>query len=206
MRESIGGYFETTYATQLALLACFIIPALIIGVVLRRHLLNINALFDKKLSETGFMIHEQKPLTKRHLSLSTITSALAQSDITTVQVQKNGEKFRTKYPALKRAGIVYLLALPLILTVVMFGASWLIVWVISIVIGLTYLIVIEYIDESINYKNSMSELSKNEMLVLLQEEYGSENSAQRSFINSSIADDSSSMSSPNTSATSKQGE
>lgn len=210
MRESIGGYFETTYATQLALLACFIIPALIIGVVLRRHLLNINALFDKKLSETGFMIHEQKPLTKRHLSLSTITSALAQSDITTVQVHKNGEKFRTKYPALKRAGIVYLLALPLILTVVMFGASqklsWLIVWVISIVIGLTYLIVIEYIIESINYKNSMSELSKNEMLVLLQEEYGSENDAQRSFINSSIADDSSSMSSPNTSATSKQGE
>ena len=52
----------------------------------------------------------------------------------------------------------------------------------------------------------MSELSKNEMLVLLQEEYGSENGAQRSFINSSIADDSSSMSSPNTSATSKQGE
>ena len=92
----------------------------------------------------------------------------------------------------------------------MFGASqklsWLIVWVISIVIGLTYLIVIEYINESINYKNSMSELSKNEMLVLLQEEYGSENSAQRSFINSCIADDSSSMSSPNTSATSKQGE
>ena len=209
MRESIGGYFETTYATQLALLACFIIPALIIGVGLRRHLLNINALFDKKLAETGFMIHEKKPLTRRHLSLSTITSALARSGSTAAQVQLHGEKFRARFPQLKRVGIIYLLLLPLLLTVIMFQATqklpWLITWIVSIIIGLTYLIFIEYLNESLDYKKSISQLSKKQILDMLQEEYGSQNFNSQDSDNASNISSNSDTNNTNTSTTSKQG-
>ena len=59
MRESVAGFYGYYYAQNLGMLLVFFIPALLVGVAARRHLLNINALFDRRLAETDLMISER---------------------------------------------------------------------------------------------------------------------------------------------------
>ena len=48
-----------------------------IGLVLRRLLLNLNSLFDKKLEQTGLMICEEGGITKERVRLLTTVKILA---------------------------------------------------------------------------------------------------------------------------------
>ena len=52
MRECIAGFYESTYAKNMAVLFVYLVLALFIGLVLRPLLMNLNHLFDRRLEET----------------------------------------------------------------------------------------------------------------------------------------------------------
>lgn len=171
MREAIAGYYGNYYGQNLFMLLLFVIPALLIGVGWRRHLLNINSLFDKKLAETDLMICERDGIEVEHYRLSSLIKALMHNDEYRAQIVQRAARFNAAYPHLIRVGFVLLLALPLGLSVVMFSVSnklpWFIVWIVCLVLLCTALIVIEYFHESLNRKTAMVDLSKDEMYQLL---------------------------------------
>lgn len=60
MRECVAGLYGNTYIKDiLILLLCYVPLSLLIGLGLRPALRGLNALFDKKLAETEFMICEE---------------------------------------------------------------------------------------------------------------------------------------------------
>jgi putative membrane protein len=171
MRETIAGYYGNYFGQNIFMLLLFVIPALLIGVGWRRHLLNINSLFDKKLAETDLMICERDGIEVEHYRLSSLIKALMHNDEYRAQIVQRAARFNAAYPRLIRVGFVLLLALPLGLSVVMFSVSnklpWFIVWIVCLVLLCTALIIIEYFHESLNRKSAMVDLSKDEMYQLL---------------------------------------
>lgn len=171
MRETIAGYYGNYFGQNVFMLLLFVIPALLIGVGWRRHLLNINSLFDKKLAETDLMICERDGIEVEHYRLSSLIKALMHNDEYRAQIVQRAARFNAAYPRLIRVGFVLLLALPLALSVVMFSVSnklpWFIVWIVCLVLLCTALIIIEYFHESLNRKSAMVDLSKDEMYQLL---------------------------------------
>lgn len=171
MRESIGGFYGTFYGWNLFMLSLFILPSLVIGIALRRHLLNINFLFDRRLAATGFMAHERDGISVEHYRLSSLVRALQNSDDYAQDVEKRAQQFEKRYPTCVRLGLIALLALPIGLLLVMFIAHnklpWLITWVVVLVLICAYLIVLEYLHETMRRRKSMVGLGKQQMTEMI---------------------------------------
>ena len=52
MRECIAGFYSTVYWKELGTLALFLIPALLLGLLLRKPVIRLNDAFTEKLEST----------------------------------------------------------------------------------------------------------------------------------------------------------
>ncbi len=174
MREAIAGFYGNYYAQNLVVLLAFLIPALLIGVTARRHLLNINNLFDKKLAETDMMIAERTGMSNPHFRLSTIVKALMDSETYKETFLETAARFELAYPVLIRRGFAALIIVPLVLLGLMFVHPakflMLMLWVLSLLIICTFLIVVEYFHNRVGEKTRLAEMSKDELYDMLSDE------------------------------------
>lgn len=171
MREAIGGFYGNFYLENLVKVSLFIVPAFVVGVVLRRHLLNINYLFDRRLAATGLMAHERDGIKIEHYRLSSLMHALQNSDEYTRDVEVRAQRFESRYSARIRYGLRALIALPIGLLVVLFISQnklfWLIMWIMAIVVTCAYLIIIEYLHETMRRRKSMTGLDTPHMVKMI---------------------------------------
>ena len=171
MREAIGGFYGNFYLENLVKVSLFIVPAFVVGVVLRRHLLNINYLFDRRLAATGLMAHERDGIKIEHYRLSSLMHALQNSDEYTRDVEVRAQRFESRYPSRIRYGLRALIALPIGLLVVLFISQnklfWLIMWIMAIVVTCAYLIIIEYLHETMRRRKSMTGLDTSRMVKMI---------------------------------------
>ena len=171
MREAIGGFYGNFYLENLVKVSPFIVPAFVVGVVLRRHLLNINYLFDRRLAATGLMAHERDGIKIEHYRLSSLMHALQNSDEYTHDVEVRAQRFESRYPSRIRYGLRALIALPIGLLIVLFISQnklfWLITWIIAIVVTCAYLIIIEYLHETMRRRKSMTGLDTPHMVKMI---------------------------------------
>ena len=177
MREAIAGFYGNYYAQNLLVLLVYLIPALLIGVTARRHLLNINNLFDRKLSETDMMITERTGM-KSQFRLATIVKAIMDSDNYRETLLASAANFELRYPVLVRRGFAALIAVPLVLLALMFATeakfAMLVLWILSLVIICTFLIVIEYLHVRVIDKTNLSNMSQEELYEMLDDELRAE--------------------------------
>ena len=171
MREAIGGFYGNFYLENLVKVLLFIVPAFVVGVVLRRHLLNINYLFDRRLAATGLMAHERDGIKVEHYRLSSLMHALQNSDEYTHDVEARAQRFESRYSARIRYGLRALIALPIGLLIVLFISQnklfWLIMWIMAIVVTCAYLIIIEYLHETMRRRKSMTGLDTPHMVKII---------------------------------------
>ncbi len=178
MREAIAGFYGNYYAQNIAILLVYLIPALLIGVTARKHLLNINNLFDKKLAETDMMIAERTGMRTPHFRLSTLIKALMDSEAYKETFLEAAASFELSYPGMVRRGFAALIVVPLVLLALMFvhPAKFLMLtlWVLSLLIICTFLIVIEYFHNRVSEKTHLAEMSQAELYDLLGDELKAE--------------------------------
>ncbi|SEH68005.1 MULTISPECIES: YhgE/Pip domain-containing protein [Atopobiaceae] len=174
MRETIAGYWGSCYVQNLLTLLAFVVPALAIGMGARRHLININTLFDKKLAETDLMICEHDGMTRENFKLSTIIKALLSSEDYKHVLLEEAANFEAKYPGMVKRGFALVLVVPLVLLALVFATPAklpiLIVWIVSLVAICAGLIVIEYLHERVWQKTTLAEHSRDEIYELLDRE------------------------------------
>ena len=174
MRESVAGFYGCYYAQNLGMLLVFLIPALLVGVAARRHLLNINALFDHRLAETDLMISERTDMEGARFRLSTIVKALMDSGGYKRTFMARVAHFELRYPVYVKRGFAALIIVPLALTALMFVLpakfGLMIVWVISLVVICTFLIVVEYLHSRVGQKTTLADMSREELYGLLDAE------------------------------------
>ena len=179
MREAIAGFYGSNYATNIAVLLVYLIPAALIGLGARRHLLNINALFDRKLGETDLMITENVGMDEARFKLSTIIKALADAPEYKRTFTERAAAFELAYPVLVRRGFMALVWVPLVLLALLFFLPMkmlmLVLWIVSLVAICTFLIVVEYLHSRVADKTRMADMSRKELYELLgkgvREEY-----------------------------------
>ena len=151
MRETIGGMYGNHYWQDMLHIFWYLPAALLIGLVVRRYLLNLNALFDRRLGATDLMLTEQNHSADRRLSLGSLArSILGEGDYRAV-IRRRAHRFLALYPTLIRAGLVLVL-LPVLFLILLFSTEAKIVMLIaciaSIVLIDAYLIIVEYICDS----------------------------------------------------------
>lgn len=162
MRETIGGMYRGAYWHNLAMLLPFVIAAYFIGIFVRPYLLNLNALFDRRLSETDLFIAEKNNLTNSRFRLSNVLQNLLDNDEYKERIQKRTQAFLEVYPRLVVAGIVAIAVIPVIFLILMFVVpvkiGFLIAWIVSIIVIDTFLIVLEYMHDSYIRELGLSEI------------------------------------------------
>nr|WP_148362942.1 YhgE/Pip domain-containing protein [Olsenella massiliensis] len=177
MREAIAGFYANYYARNLLVLLAYLIPALLVGVTARRHLLNINNLFDRKLGETDMMIAERTGM-RDQFRLATIVKAIMDSDSYRATFLAGAANFELRYPVLVRRGFAALVVVPLVLLALMFATeakfAMLVLWVLSLVAICAFLIVCEYLHERVLDKTNLSNMSRDELFELLDDELKAE--------------------------------
>ncbi len=148
MREAVAGFYGDIYARSLATLLLFAIPALLIGIGARRHLVGINTLFDRRLAETDLMIAEHDVAEDALAGAGGVRFVSAGA---WVADPIRAVRFERRYPTLIGRGLVALAVVPaaLLLALLAMPAKFalLICWIASLAATCAYLIVVEYLHE-----------------------------------------------------------
>lgn len=173
MREAIAGIYGMHYWKNILCLAVFLPIALGIGLLLRPHLLNLNYLFGRKLAETDLMICEEEGMQREKISLSTAVKILAGQDEFRKSLNDKIEKFQSNYHKKIRRGFLAIVVIPIIFLILMFSIDskmvFLVLWIASIILIALYLIIVEYIHESLKRKKRFSEMSDEALLKEVKE-------------------------------------
>lgn len=166
MRETIGGMYGMDYAINLGVLAVFLAVALFIGVKLRTLMLNLNLLFDKELERTGVMICEKDDRPRERFSLRWALRAMLDTAGYREDLILRAARFEERYTKLIKAGFMLVFGLPVVLFILTAMLDleiegkiiMLVLWIVSVILADTYMIVVEYIRESMQFQLRIAEL------------------------------------------------
>lgn len=176
MREAVAGAYGSYFATNLLMLLLFLVPALVVGVALRRPLINVNVLFDRRLADTDLMICERYGTEVEHYRLALFARTLMHSEEYRRRLARSLERFGRRYPQIQRRGFVSLLALPIGLAVAMLVSPQpaklplFVLWIVTIVALCALLIVTEYLHDSLERRMAVASLTTDEVFSLLGRE------------------------------------
>lgn len=172
MREAIAGTYGHYYVKNLVILLIYVPITLFIGLVLRRLLLNLNSLFDKKLEQTGLMICEEGGITRERVRLLTTVKILAGEKQFRDEINKKVGQFEICYPKLIKGGFFAIVIIPIVFLILMFSITskmvFLVLWIVSIILIALYLICVEFIHENLLNKQKMAEMTGDELIEQLK--------------------------------------
>ena len=173
MRECIAGFYESTYAKNMAVLFVYLALALFIGLVLRPLLMNLNHLFDRRLEETEMMVGETASSERQLPQMQLMVETLMRDDDTKRKFLEKSGKFELKYPKLVRFGFAGIIVIPLVFLILSFVLPakfvFLILWIISLIALVVYLICVEYVHDRIVRQLEMSGLEPEELMKKIKE-------------------------------------
>lgn len=173
MRECIGGLYYNTWLKDMGILAAYLLLSLFIGVVLRPLLLNLNALFDRKLAEADLIIYEENNKTS-DLTPELIARALQSDSEAREAYCERAARFEKRYPVRKRFGFLAMAVVPLIFLVLMFSVEskliFLVLWICTLIGVSLYLIWLEYQHERMQKQLKLQGFSDGDLLAALKED------------------------------------
>lgn len=173
MRETIAGYYGWYYVQDLAILLLYVLPALLIGVVLRRHITNMDALFDNELTDSQVFIGEHATMTAPRMELTTLVAAALEYPQYKEEIERQLTAYEQRYPKLLRGGVIVMIAVtPLDLLIArLTGAKllMLLIWVIAMVLCCIYFVVVEYFHVRLQDRSALLDAPQEERLALLNE-------------------------------------
>ena len=174
MRECIAGFYGHTYAKNLGILALFLLLAFFIGLVLRLLLMNLNHLFDRRLDETDLMLGETASDELQRPQMQLMLRALMRDDEARKEFMEKSERFERRYPYLIRYGFLAIVIIPLIFLILMFSLEskivYLILWIVSLIALVLYLICVEYIHDKIRRQMELGGITSEDLVHVIEEE------------------------------------
>ena len=176
MRECIAGMYGANIWKYLGILAIFFPISLFIGLVLRPLLMNLNHLFDKRLSETELMLGETESAERKRPELTMMMKTLMEDDEWKQEFLVKSEKFEKRYPKMIRWGFLGMIIIPLVFLILMFSLEsklvFLILWIVSLIGLAVYLIVVEYLHDKMQRQLAMTGMTTEDLIHEIKEERG----------------------------------
>lgn len=172
MRECIAGYYDHTYVKNLTVLWVFVALALFIGLVLRPLLMNLNHLFDRRLEETEMMVGETATSEKQLPQAQLMLKTLMQNEETKKKFIEKSGQFEQRYPKMIKMGFAGIIIIPLVFLILSFSLQakfvFLILWILSLIALVVYLICVEYVHDRIVRQLEMSGLTEKELMDMIK--------------------------------------
>lgn len=176
MRECIAGMYGANIWKYLGILAIFFPISLFIGLVLRPLLMNLNHLFDKRLSETELMLGETETAERKRPELTMMMKTLMEDDEWKQEFLERSEKFEKRYPKMIRFGFLGMIIIPLIFLILMFSLEsklvFLVLWIVSLIALALYLICVEYIHDKMLKQLAATGMTTEDLIRGIKEEKG----------------------------------
>ncbi|TJW10728.1 YhgE/Pip domain-containing protein [Parvibacter caecicola] len=179
MRQAIGGLYGSAYVTDLLILLLFVPLGLFIGLVLGRYAFNLNILFDGKLAATNLYVCEQAEgaSERPRFRMRAMMQALLDMPSYRTALKQRAAAFRRAYPWLKRAAWVLIFLQPLVTFAIMVllraNIETKVVLMVAMVCGIiavdVYLIVVDYLDESLRNREKVAGLSGDALVSAVRE-------------------------------------
>ncbi|MBR3159012.1 MAG: YhgE/Pip domain-containing protein [Atopobiaceae bacterium] len=168
MREAIAGFYDGNLVYNLLMLLLFVVPSILVGVTARSHLVNINALFDRRLRETDhLMVSEPVAIEDDRFRLATLVKAMRDPKEYREVFDERSASFEASYTKLVARGVVALFVVPLTLFVLALALDTKLPFIGGLVVALaviySYLIVVEYFHDRIVRKRALTDLSSEEL-------------------------------------------
>lgn len=168
MREAIAGYYDGNLIKNLLMLLLFVVPAILVGVTARSHLVNINSLFDRRLRETDhLMVSEAVAIEDDRFRLATVVKAMHDPREYREIFEERSAAFEASYPKLVRLGILALIVVPPILLALALSLDNKLPFIAALAVFLiavyVYVIVVEYFHDRIQRKRALTNLSPQEL-------------------------------------------
>lgn len=164
-RETIGGFYDGTWTRNMIVLLIFAILAFITGLVLRPLMTNMIRLFARETKETDLINGETVYLPNRRYSATMALEALSDNATYRRHIMRRAANFAELYPRLLRGALIAGVIVPIILFVVFSMVNdgrkivALAAWCIWLLIIITFLMVVEYIRDSLDRQTELSGLS-----------------------------------------------
>lgn len=176
MRECIAGMYGANIWKYLGILAIFFPISLFIGLVLRPLLMNLNHLFDNRLSETELMLGETETAERKRPELAMMMKTLMEDDEWKQEFLERSEKFEKRYPKMIRFGFLGMIIIPLIFLILMFSLEsklvFLVLWIVSLIVLALYLICVEYIHDKMLKQLIATGMTTEDLIRGIKEEKG----------------------------------
>lgn len=176
MRECIAGMYGANIWKYLGILAIFFPISLFIGLILRPLLMNLNHLFDERLSETELMLGETESVERKRPELTMMMKTLMEDDEWKQEFLERSEKFERRYPKMIRWGFLGMIIIPLIFLILMFSLEsklvFLVLWIVSLIVLALYLICVEYIHDKMLRQLAVTGATTEDLIQEIKEEKG----------------------------------
>lgn len=175
MREAVAGFYDGNYARDLALLMCFAVPALILGVGCRRALAGVNDVFDRATARTDLLVSERvgRP---REGRLAAVVDALAASPAHRAALLSRAGRFERAYPRMVRGGLAALALAPVALTalalVVHERFVLLALWVAALAGASAWLMGVEYAHDRLASRAALARRGRDELVGMARDAAG----------------------------------
>ena len=172
MREAIAGVYGNHYIYNMAMLLLFLPVALLIGLLLRPQLLNLNYLFDRKLAETDLMSCEKNGLIKERMNISLGARVLFADQTMRERLRVRIDRFEHRYQRIVRRAFLLVVLIPVLFMILMFVIPaklvFLILWIVSILAIVLFLLIVEYLREHLDRQRRMMEMTPEELVKQVQ--------------------------------------
>lgn len=168
MRETISGFYGDHYWKNMAALAVFVVLSFLLGPVLRDRLSNFALLFSRRMATTQLFVTEDAQITGRRYRLPQIIHALSNGGEYRRVVAARARRFTENYPALLRAtfavALVAMLSLGLLGWLIPGGKAVLLgLWVLFSLLIIGFLVMLEYVKQSIGFATELGGMSDAEL-------------------------------------------
>lgn len=172
MRETIGGYYDSSYSHALWGLLVFAALAFAFGLGIRGKMTNLNGMFDRQIARTDFFNGEEGDLPPARVSLRMILRTLASRSDMRRKILKRAVGFDRAYPYLIGTGFVLLFLLPIFPFLMSLTPNTKLVnlgiWVILVVLVLGFVVIIEYVHEALHRELDLADLSDEDLQTMMQ--------------------------------------
>lgn len=173
-RETIGGFYDGHYLKMIGMLLLFTAISFFIGIVIRPWMTNLNRLFARELEQSDMIISEEVMLPDREHDTTTILQVLADKGGFQQQINNRAQRFNERYPKLLRGALIAGLVVPIVLFITFSFTNGtkviaLATWCIWILLIMGFLMIVEYIQDSLNRQVTMSDMSDGDLQHILYE-------------------------------------
>ena len=149
LRETIGGFYGTDFWTRIWQTSTFAVMFLLVAMLCRPALANLNDLFNRELEQTDLVNAQRMEIVVSERNAMITVRKMLADPTWGAGIRRRAEKFERLYPHLVRIGFHLIWIIPVVFLIAMMivgpSIGFLVAWLAMVIVVDVALIILEYI-------------------------------------------------------------